>query len=111
MKNIKKIILPLLIVLFTSTSLFAKEGPFLENKLKKPNNEEKQTLQKRAFIWIEGQWKIEKNKYVWQKGYWERKRIGYVFINGSWIKKSKGWTWSQGYWKKIDLSKWMALYS
>ena len=111
MKNIKKIILPLLIILLANTSLFAKEGPILENKLQKPTNEKKQTLQKRAFVWIEGQWKIEDNKYIWQEGYWEIKRIGYVFINGSWIKKSKGWTWIQGYWKKIDLNKWMALYS
>ena len=108
----KKITILLIVLLFVNTDLFAqKQGPYLKDKLEKPGNEIKQTLQKRALVWIDGQWKIDENKYVWQKGYWENKRIGYVFINGSWLKKSSGWTWIEGYWKKIDINKWMTLYS
>tara|TARA_B100001142_G_C14057256_1_gene548288 strand:+ start:350 stop:685 length:336 start_codon:yes stop_codon:yes gene_type:complete len=111
MKNLKLTFLTIILLLISTTLFSQNNGLYLENKLVNPTNEIKQTLQKRAFIWIKGQWKIENNKYVWQKGYWENKKIGYIFINGSWLKKSNGWTWIEGYWKKIDINKWMSVYS
>tara|TARA_B100000530_G_C15705824_1_gene387909 strand:+ start:301 stop:627 length:327 start_codon:yes stop_codon:yes gene_type:complete len=105
----KKIFL-ITIVMISVTLLEAKNnGPILPTKLIAPEKNEKQTLQKRAFVWIEGQWKIINDKYEWKSGHWEEKRVGYVFVDGKWEKKSKGWAWKEGYWKKINLSKWYSL--
>ena len=87
------------------------QGPILAEKLDAPEKLVKQTLLKRALIWIDGQWKVESGEYIWVSGHWETKKIGYVFVNGKWTKKSKGWVWTDGYWKKIDLNKWMNLYA
>ena len=76
----------------------------MAEKLEKPEKIVKQTLQKRALIWIDGQWKIEDNQYSWVSGHWETKKIGYIFINGEWDKTSKVWVWKEGYWKKIDIN-------
>tara|TARA_A100001011_G_C14214261_1_gene801291 strand:- start:425 stop:757 length:333 start_codon:yes stop_codon:yes gene_type:complete len=87
-----------------------KEIVVLE-KLTPPTKVVKQTLQKRAFIWIQGQWNIIEDRYVWRDGYWTPKKKGYVFVNGKWQSHKKGWVWNQGYWKKIDLKKWNSIYS
>ena len=39
------------------------QGPVLAQKLETPEKIVKQTLQDRALIWIDGQWKIENNQY------------------------------------------------
>ena len=87
----------------------SSNGPVLKEKLENPEKNVRQTLQKRAFIWIEGQWEIINNTYQWKSGHWEEKRVGYVFVNGLWEKTGKGWSWKEGYWKKIDISKWYSL--
>ena len=84
-------------------------GPVLLEKLTPPELNKRQTLQKRAFTWIKGQWKIVNDKYEWNSGHWAEKRVGYVFVDGKWEKKSQGWSWKDGYWKKIELSKWYSL--
>ena len=112
MKNLNLIIAVGIIVLSSMTISNAQtQGPILAEKLDAPEKLVKQTLQKRALIWIDGQWKVESGEYIWVSGHWETKKIGYVFVNGKWTKKSKGWVWTDGYWKKIDLNKWMNLYA
>ena len=112
MKNLNLIIAAGIIVLSSMTISNAQnQGPILAEKLDAPEKLVKQTLQKRALIWIDGQWKVESGEYIWVSGHWETKKIGYVFVNGKWTKKSKGWVWTDGYWKKIDLNKWMNLYA
>ena len=112
MKNLTNIVAIGIIVLSSMTISNAQtQGPILAQKLDAPEKLVKQTLQKRALIWIDGQWTVESGEYIWVSGHWENKKIGYVFVNGQWTKKSKGWVWTDGYWKKIDLNKWMNLYS
>ena len=112
MKNFNQIVAIGIIVLSSMTISNAQtQGPVLAEKLEMPEKLVKQTLQKRALIWIDGQWKIENSQYKWVSAHWEAKKIGYVFINGKWSKSSKGWTWIDGYWKEIDLHKWMNLYA
>ena len=112
MKNFNQIIAVGIIVLSSmSISNAQNQGPVLAQKLEAPETIVKQTLQKRALIWIDGQWKIDNNKYVWVSGHWETKKIGYVFVNGQWTENNRGWTWTEGYWKAIDLNKWMILYA
>ena len=112
MKNINQIIAAGIIVLSSITISNAQtEGPILADKLEAPETIVKQTLQKRAFIWIDGQWEMQNDKYIWVSGHWESKKIGYIFINGEWTKTSKGWVWKEGYWKKIDINKWMTLFA
>ncbi|MBF25527.1 MAG: hypothetical protein CMP49_03295 [Flavobacteriales bacterium] len=104
----------ILLLIIISTDVCANpinEGPTLKEQLSPPNQEFKQTLQKRSQIWIKGQWAIVNNTYVWVKGHWETKRAGFVFVDGNWIKKSNGWTWKEGYWKKIDMNKWLNLHT
>ena len=111
MKTLNKITTIVIIAISSLTiTTAANSGPILSEKLEAPV-EVKQTLQKRALTWIEGQWSIENNQYVWTVGHWEVKRAGYVFISGEWNKTSKGWTWTEGYWKQIDMHKWMNLYA
>ena len=86
-------------------------GPIIKQKLSNPDKEIKQTLQKRAFTWITGQWKFVNNKYEWIPAHWTQKKMGYVFIGGKWIQKNNGWIWQEGYWKKINMKKWMILYN
>ena len=76
-----------------------------------PIEEVVQTIQKRSYFWIPGQWVFEKNTYNWIPGYWERKKAGYVFVSGKWIEKNKGYIWQSGFWKKINLDKWLMMYS
>ena len=112
MKNLTQTVAIGIIVLSSMTISNAQnQGPVLAEKLEVPEQIVKQTLQKRAYIWIDGQWKIENNEQIWVTGHWETKKIGYVFINGKWTKKSKGWTWTEGYWKKVDINKWLSLYA
>jgi len=112
MKNFTQITAIGIIVLCSvSVSIAQNKGPVLAEKLEAPEQIVKQTLQKRALIWIDGQWKIEDNQYIWVSGHWETKKIGYLFINGEWKQTSKGWVWKEGYWKKIDFNKWMSLYA
>ena len=112
MWNFTQIVAVGIIVLgFMSISNAQTQGPVLAEKLEMPEKFVKQTLQQRALVWIDGQWKIENNQYNWVSGHWETKKIGYIFINGEWEKKSKGWVWKEGYWKKIDINKWMTLYA
>tara|TARA_B100000427_G_scaffold301024_1_gene283911 strand:- start:329 stop:712 length:384 start_codon:yes stop_codon:yes gene_type:complete len=112
MKNFTRIAAIGIIVLSTiAISNAQNQGPILAEKLEAPEQLIKQTLQKRALIWIDGQWEVTNNEYIWKSGHWENKKIGYVFINGKWSKGSKGWVWTEGYWKKIDLNKWMNLYA
>ena len=112
MNNFNQIIALGIIVLSSiSISNAQNQGPVLAQKLEAPETIVKQTLQKRALIWIDGQWKIENNQYIWVSGHWETKKIGYIFINGEWKQTSKGWVWKEGYWKKIDFNKWMSLYA
>jgi hypothetical protein len=103
--------LGIIVLSFMSISNAQTQGPILAEKLEMPEKIVKQTLQKRALIWIDGQWKIEDNQYIWVSGHWETKKIGYIFINGEWKKTSKGWIWTEGFWKKIDINKWMTLYA
>ena len=103
-------------ILTTTLSIFfitfcSADGPILKEKLTNPEEYKRQTLQKRSFIWIDGQWEVDNNTYKWVSGHWVPKRMGYVFINGTWEKKSNGWTWKEGYWKKINMNKWINLYS
>ena len=112
MNNFNQIIALGIIVLSSiSISNAQNQGPVLAQKLEAPETIVKQTLQKRALFWIDGQWKIDNNKYVWVSGHWETKKIGYVFVNGQWSENNRGWTWTEGYWKAIDLNKWMILYA
>ena len=112
MKNFNLIVAVGIIVLSSMTISNAQnQGPIVAEKLEVPENIIKQTMQKRALIWIDGQWKIENNQYIWMKGHWEAQKVGYVFVNGTWSKKSKGWVWTEGYWKKINIHKWMSLYA
>ena len=112
MNNFTQIVAAGIIVLgFMSISNAQTQGPILAEKLEMPEQIVKQTLQKRALIWIDGQWQIEDNQYIWVSGHWENKKIGYIFINGEWKKTSEGWTWKEGFWKKIDINKWMTLYA
>ena len=106
----KKILL-LIIILIITTPIVKAEGPFVQEKLSPPENKILQTLQKRSFIWIKGQWETVDNQYKWKSGYWIEKKIGYVFVNGEWNKSKQGWQWEDGYWKKIDINKWINLYS
>ena len=87
------------------------DGPVLVNKLTPPETNNIQTLQKRALLWIEGQWQTINNNYKWIPGHWTPKKIGYIFINGKWHKSNKGWQWKDGYWKKIDINNWLTLYN
>ena len=112
MKNLNQLVAIGIIVLSSMTISNAQnQGPVLAEKLETPEKIVKQTLQKRALIWIDGQWKIDNNKYVWVSGHWKTKKIGYVFVNGQWSENNRGWTWTEGYWKTIDLNKWMILYA
>ncbi len=112
MNNFNQIIALGIIVLSSiSISNAQNQGPVLAQKLEAPETIVKQTLQKRALIWIDGQWKVENNQYIWVSGHWENKKVGYVFINGKWTKNSKGWVWTDGYWKQIDINKWISLHA
>jgi|TARA_B100000614_G_C14346091_1_gene410975 hypothetical protein len=112
MKNFTQIaVIGIIVLCAVSISTAQNTGPVLAEKLEAPEQIVKQTLQKRALIWIDGQWKIENNQYIWVSGHWETKKIGYIFINGKWEQTSKGWVWEEGYWKKIDFNKWMSLYA
>ena len=112
MRNFTQLVAVGIIVLSTITITNAQnQGPILAEKLEAPEQLIKQTLQKRALIWINGQWEVKNDEYIWKSGHWENKKIGYVFINGKWSKGSKGWVWTEGYWKKIDVNKWMNLYA
>ena len=112
MKNLNQIVAIGIIVLSSMTISSAQnQGPVLAEKLDAPELIVKQTLQKRAVIWIDGQWKVENNQYVWVSGHWEAKKVGYVFVSGEWTKKSSGWAWTEGYWKKINMKKWMNIYA
>lgn len=100
-----------IIFLFMSNLFAQQQGPIVAEKLIAPVEKIKQTLQKRSFFWIEGQWNIKQGQYVWVDGHWIKKKVGFIFVNGKWVKKSNGWSWEQGYWKKIDINKWKVLYS
>jgi hypothetical protein len=106
-------ILAIGIIVLGSTTISQAQNisPILANKLDAPEPFVKQSLQKRALTWIDGQWKIENDKYIWVSGNWAKKKIGYVFINGEWEKSSKGWTWKEGYWKQVSMNTWMNLYA
>ena len=106
----KKILLIIIIILI-NTPIAKAEGPFMQEKLSPPEKNIVQTLQKRSLTWIEGQWITVDGNYNWQTGHWTEKKIGYVFINGKWSKSNKGWQWQDGYWKKININKWITLYS
>ena len=106
----KKVLLFTTIILLINCIQAKSNGPFLVNKLTPPEKNETQTLQKRSFIWIEGQWETINNEYHWKSGHWTTKRIGYIYINGQWGKKNNGWQWTDGYWQKIDIDKWMTLH-
>ena len=93
----------------TGLNQASTNGPILLEKLIAPEMNKRQTLQKRAYVWIKGQWEIINNSYAWKSGHWVEKRVGYVFVNGAWEKKAQGWSWKEGYWKKIDISKWYSL--
>ena len=108
-KEMKKIFLIAILIALTGFTQARANGPVLSEKLRAPEKNERQTLQKRAFVWIEGQWEVVNDKYEWKSGHWAEKRVGYVFVNGTWEKKGKGWLWKEGYWKKIDISKWYSL--
>jgi hypothetical protein len=108
-KEMKKIFLIAILIAMTGFTQASANGPVLSEKLRAPEKNERQTLQKRAFVWIEGQWEVVNDKYKWKSGHWAEKRVGYVFVNGTWEKKGKGWLWKEGYWKKIDISKWYSL--
>jgi len=107
----KKIFIIITIILFTNSVYANSKGPFLLNKLTPPEKNHIQTLQKRSLIWIEGQWETINNKYQWKSGHWTNKKSGHVYVNGRWNKSNKGWQWEDGYWKKIDINKWINLYS
>ena len=79
MKNFNQIVAIGIIVLSSMTiSTAQNQGPVLAEKLEMPEKLVKQTLQKRALIWIDGQWKIENNQYNWISAHWEAKKIGYA---------------------------------
>ena len=91
---------------------FSQENQTIVLEIPQPPSEEvRQTIQKRSYVWIPAQWKFEANQYKWVPGFWERKKVGYVFVSGRWIEKSQGYVWKNGYWKKINLNKWMMIYS
>ena len=99
-------------LLIISSSLYANDNsPVVIVKPDIPLNEKKQTLQKRAFIWIKGHWKATNDNYKWVSGFWEKKRPGYIYIDGYWEKVKNGYRWSTGYWKKIDSQQWATLYN
>ena len=63
MNNFNQIIALGIIVLSSiSISNAQNQGPVLAQKLEAPETIVKQTLQKRALIWIDGQWKVENNQ-------------------------------------------------
>jgi hypothetical protein len=101
----------IIVLVATTISQAQNIGPILANKLDAPEQLTKQSVEKRALTWIDGQWKIENDKYIWVSGNWANKKIGYVFINGAWEKSSKGWTWKEGHWKQVSMSKWMNIYA
>ena len=91
---------------------FSQQDQIIVLEIPQPPIEEfRQTIQKRSYVWIPAQWKFEANQYKWVPGFWERKKIGYVFVSGKWIEKNRGYVWKSGYWKKINLNKWMMIYS
>ena len=70
MKNLNLIIAAGIIVLSSMTISNAQtQGPILAEKLDAPEKLVKQTLQKRALIWIDGQWKVESGEYIWVSGH------------------------------------------
>ena len=93
----KQIILIFFIIVLVNLSKANSNGPVLLEKLTPPEKNQPQTLQKRAFIWIEGQWETVNDTYKWKSGHWIEKKIGYVFINGKWNKSKQGWRWEDGY--------------
>ena len=69
MKNFTQLVAVGIIVLSTITISNAQnQGPILAEKLEAPEQLIKQTLQKRALIWIDGQWETINNKYKWKAG-------------------------------------------
>ena len=106
-----KITTLIIMILLINTPIAKAEGPFIQEKLAPPEKNISQTLQKRALIWIDGQWETVDSQYKWKSGHWTEKKIGYVFIDGEWNKSKQGWQWKDGYWKKIDINKWINLYS
>ena len=84
MKNFTQIaVIGIIVLCAVSISTAQNTGPVLAEKLEAPETIVKHTLQKRALIWIDGQWKIESNQYIWVSGHWENKKIGYVFASFS----------------------------
>ena len=60
MKKFTRIVAVGIIVLGSMTISNAQtEGPILAEKLEAPETIVKQTLQKRALIWIDGQWEVQ----------------------------------------------------
>ena len=109
-----KIILKNIVVVyfFLPFLAFSQQEQIIVLEIPKPPSEEvRQTIQKRSYVWIPAQWKLEEEKYTWVPGFWERKKVGYVFVSGNWIEKGRGYIWKNGYWKKINLNKWMMIYS
>tara|TARA_B100000579_G_scaffold152800_1_gene124169 strand:+ start:275 stop:628 length:354 start_codon:yes stop_codon:yes gene_type:complete len=109
--KMNKILLITIVITLINISKINAAGPILIKKLAPLEINKPQTLQKRSSIWIKGQWMTVNNEYEWKYGHWKPKKIGYVFVNGEWYQSNKGWQWKDGYWKKIDLNKWMNLYS
>ena len=70
-------ILAIGIIVLGSTTISQAQNisPILANKLDAPEPFVKQSLQKRALTWIDGQWKIENDKYIWVSGNWTNKKI------------------------------------
>ena len=110
MKNIISLTTMVFLSLFLFSNAQSTDVVLLK-KLENPEQVKKQTLKKRAYIWIDGQWHFQDNKHVWVSGHWVAKKPGYVFVNGEWMRKNNGWVWVEGYWKKIDMKKWLVQYS
>ena len=70
----KKLLLLTIIMILVNMAQAKTNGPVLLEKLTPPELNKRQTLQKRAFTWIKGQWKIVNDKYEWNSGHWAEKK-------------------------------------
>ena len=112
MKNFTQIaVIGIIVLCAVSISTAIKNtGPVLAEKLEAPEQIVKQTLQKRALIWIDGQWKIEKTiNTSGSADTGKQKKLATYLLMANGSKHLKDGCGKKDIGKKIDFNKWMSL--
>lgn len=108
-KNMKKILIMINLVLFVMVQLEAHPKTYVNSKVKyvkvKPIPAKvvviKPACPSPNHIWIDGDWvwDTHSNNFILTPGKWILHNAGYKWIPGHWKHSKYGWNWVNGHWK------------